>query len=98
MNVDLQLLTTLGSDWLVEFDSPGSYTMNSGGTILSPVLTITAPLDLSSVPPEIRIRAIGEAEVGGTFKSVSDTLELNIEKLQVYQPPSCQFGTRRSKP
>ena len=87
MDVDLQLLTTLGSDWLVEFDSPGGYTMNSGGTILSPVLTITAPLDLSSVPPEIRIRAIGEAEVGGTFKSVSDTLELNIEKLQVYQPP-----------
>ncbi len=87
MNVELQLLTTLGSDWLVEFDSPGGYTMNSGGTILSPIMTITAPLDLSFVPPKIRIRAIGDAEVGGSFESVSDTLELEIEKLQVYQPP-----------
>ena len=87
MNVQLQLLTTLGSDWLVEFDSPGGYTMNSGGTILSPIMTITAPLDLSFVPPKIRIRAIGDAEVGGSFESVSDTLELEIEKLQVYQPP-----------
>ncbi|DAC71135.1 MAG TPA: hypothetical protein D7I12_00625, partial [Candidatus Poseidoniales archaeon] len=87
MNVDLQLLTTLGSDWLVEFDSPGGYSMNSGGTILSPVMTITAPLDLSDAPSEIRIRAIGEAEVGGVFESVSDTLELDLEKLQVYQPP-----------
>ena len=33
MNVELQLLTTLGSDWLVEFDSPGGYTMNSGDHI-----------------------------------------------------------------
>ncbi len=88
MNVELQLLTTLGSDWLVEFDSPGGYTMNSGGTILSPIMTITAPLDLSFVPPKIRIRAIGDAEVGGSFESVSDTLVLDIEKLQVYQPPS----------
>ena len=87
MNVDLQLLTTLGSDWLVEFDSPGGYSMNSGGTILSPIMTITAPLDLSDAPSEIRIRAIGEAEVGGVFESVSDTLELDLEKLQVYQPP-----------
>ena len=50
-------------------------------------MTITAPLDLSFVPPKIRIRAIGDAEVGGSFESVSDTLELEIEKLQVYQPP-----------
>ena len=61
MSVDLELLTNLGSNWLVEFDSPGGYTLNSGGDILNPILTITAPDDLTGTPNNIEIRAVAEA-------------------------------------
>ena len=88
MNVELEVLTDLGSSWLVEFDSPGGYEMSSGGTRLNPVVSLYAPEDLTGMPRKIEIRAIGEADVEGVISVVhQDTLTLNVEKMDVYQPP-----------
>jgi len=88
MTVELELLTNLGSAWLVEFDSPGGYTLNSGGDILNPILTITAPDDLTGTPDKIEIRAVAEATIEGVQTVVhQDLLTLDLEKLEVYQPP-----------
>ena len=88
MTVELELLTNLGSSWLVEFDSPGGYTLNSGGDILNPILTITAPDDLTGTPDKIEIRAVAEATIEGVQTVVhQDLLTLDLEKLEVYQPP-----------
>ncbi len=88
MTVELELLTNLGSAWLVEFDSPGGYTLNSGGDILNPILTITAPDDLTGTPDRIEIRAVAEATIEGVQTVVhQDLLSLDLEKLEVYQPP-----------
>jgi len=88
MTVELELLTNLGSSWLVEFDSPGGYTLNSGGDILNPILTITAPDDLTGTPDKIEIRAVAEATIDGVQTVVhQDLLSLDLEKLEVYQPP-----------
>ena len=88
MTVELELLTNLGSAWLVEFDSPGGYTLNSGGDILNPILTITAPDDLTGTPDKIEIRAVAEATIEGVQTVVhQDLLSLDLEKLEVYQPP-----------
>ncbi len=64
MSIELELLTDLGSSWLVEFDSPGGYELNSGGDILNPILTITAPDDLTGTPDRIEIRAVAESGRG----------------------------------
>ena len=88
MSVDLELLTNLGSNWLVEFDSPGGYTLNSGGDILNPILTITAPDDLTGTPNNIEIRAVAEATIEGVQTVVhQDILTLDLDKLEVFQPP-----------
>lgn len=88
MTVELELLTNLGSAWLVEFDSPEGYTLNSGGDILNPILTITAPDDLTGAPDKIEIRAVAEATIEGVQTVVhQDLLSLDLEKLEVYQPP-----------
>ena len=49
MEVEMEVLTNLGSSWILEFDSPGGYTLNAGGDILNPILTLTAPDDLTAV-------------------------------------------------
>tara|TARA_B110000444_G_scaffold14330_2_gene12305 strand:+ start:19764 stop:22706 length:2943 start_codon:yes stop_codon:yes gene_type:complete len=88
MQVELEVITNLGSSWLVEFDSPGGYTLSQGGDVLNPILSITAPDDLSTTPGKIKIRAIAEATVEGVLTVVhQDTLELDLEKIDVYQPP-----------
>ncbi len=88
MSIELELLTDLGSSWLVEFDSPGGYELNSGGDILNPILTITAPDDLTGTPDRIEIRAVAEADIEGVETVVDqDVLTLDLEKLEVYQPP-----------
>ncbi len=88
MNVQLEVLTELGSSWLVEFDSPAGYEMSSGGTILNPTVTLTAPNDLTGMPKKIEIRAVAEADVEGVISVVhQDTLTLSVEKIDVYQPP-----------
>ncbi|HJM24284.1 MAG TPA: hypothetical protein QF821_01390 [Candidatus Thalassarchaeaceae archaeon] len=88
MNVELEVLTNLGSSWLVEFDSPAGYEMSSGGSVLNPTVTLTAPDDLTGMPKKIEIRAVAEADVEGVISVVhQDTLILNVEKIDVYQPP-----------
>ena len=60
MDVELEVLTNFPSSWLLEFDSPGGYTLNAGGDILNPILTLTAPEDLTGAPGSIDIRAVAE--------------------------------------
>ena len=88
MDVELEVLTNFPSSWLLEFDSPGGYTLNAGGDILNPILTLTAPEDLTGAPGSIDIRAVAEAEVEGVLTVVhQDTLQIDLEKIDVYQPP-----------
>jgi uncharacterized membrane protein len=88
MQVELEVETNLGSSWLIEFDSPGGYDLRKGGDVLNPILSITAPDDLSQTPGVIKIRAIAKATVEGVLTVVHiDTLDLDLEKIDVYQPP-----------
>jgi len=88
MEVELELLTNLGSSWILEFDSPGGYTLNAGGDILNPILTLTAPDDLTGTPESIEIRAVAEAEVESVLQVVhQDILQLDLDKIDVFQPP-----------
>ena len=88
MEVELEVLTNLGSSWILEFDSPGGYTLNAGGDILNPILTLTAPDDLTGTPESIEIRAVAEAEVDSVLQVVhQDILQLDLEKIDVFQPP-----------
>ena len=88
MEVELEVLTNLGSSWILEFDSPGGYTLNAGGDILNPILTLTAPDDLTVTPEGIEIRAVAEAEVESVLQVVhQDILQLDLDKIDVFQPP-----------
>ena len=88
MNIELEVLTNLGNSWLVEFDSPAGYEMSSGGSVMNPTVTLTAPDDLTGMPKKIEIRAVAEADVDGVISVVhQDTLVLIVEKIDVYQPP-----------
>ena len=37
MQVELEVITNLGSSWLVEFDSPGGLSLVQGGDVLNPI-------------------------------------------------------------
>ena len=88
MEIELEVLTNLGNSWVLEFDSPGGYTLNAGGDILNPILTLTAPDDLTGTPESIEIRAIAEAEVESVLQVVhQDILQLDLDKIDVFQPP-----------
>ena len=88
MEVELEVLTNLGSSWILEFDSPGGYTLNAGGDILNPILTLTAPDDLTGTSESIEIRAVAEAEVESVLQVVhQDILQLDLDKIDVFQPP-----------
>ena len=90
MSVELEVMTNLGSSWLVEFDSDSSlYSLDAGGDILNPILTLQAPDDLTGTPSSIDIRAVAEAEVDGVQTVVhQDTLNIILEKIDVFQPPA----------
>ena len=90
MSVELEVMTNLGSSWLVEFDSDSSlYSLDAGGDILNPILTLQAPDDLTGTPSSIDIRAVAEAEVDGVQTVVhQDTLNIVLEKIDVFQPPA----------
>ncbi|MBD50494.1 MAG: hypothetical protein CMB08_01045 [Euryarchaeota archaeon] len=89
MDVELNVQTPLGSSWQIEFDSPGGYTLDQGGDILNPILSLRAPDDLSRTPGKIKITAQAEALNDEGILTVvhSDLLELELEKIDVYQPP-----------
>ena len=81
-----------------EFDSPAGYEMSSGGSVLNPTVTLTAPDDLTGMPKKIEIRAIAEADVDGVISVVhQDTLILNVEKIDVYQPPVASIWSEDHK-
>ena len=90
MSVELEVMTNLGSSWLIEFDSDSSvYSLDAGGDILNPILTLQAPDDLTGTPSSIDIRAVAEAEVDGVQTVVhQDTLNVILEKIDVFQPPA----------
>jgi hypothetical protein len=90
MSVELEVMTNLGSSWLVEFDSDSSlYSLDAGGDILNPILTLQAPDDLTGTPSSIDIRAVAEAEVDGVQTVVhQETLNIVLEKIDVFQPPA----------
>ncbi|MDA7555750.1 hypothetical protein N8809_03800 [Euryarchaeota archaeon] len=90
MSVELEVMTNLGSSWLVEFDSDSSlYSLDAGGDILNPILTLQAPDDLTGTPSSIDIRAVAEAEVDGVQTVVhQETLNIILEKIDVFQPPA----------
>ena len=51
-------------------------------------MTLTAPEDLTGAPSSIDIRAVAEAEVDGVLQVVhQDTLQIDLEKMDVFQPP-----------
>ena len=89
MDVELNVQTSLGSSWQIEFDSPGGYKLDQGGDILNPILSLRAPDDLSRTPGKIKITAQAEALNDEGILTVvhSDLLELELEKIDVYQPP-----------
>ncbi len=90
MLVELEVMTNLGSSWLVEFDSDSSlYSLDAGGDILNPILTLQAPDDLTGTPSSIDIRAVAEAEVEGVQTVVhQETFNIILEKIGVFQPPA----------
>ena len=89
MDVELSVQTSLGSSWQIEFDQPAGYTLDQGGDILNPILSLRAPDDLSRTPGKIKITAQAEALNDEGILTVvhSDLLELELEKIDVYQPP-----------
>ncbi|MBD18064.1 MAG: hypothetical protein CMB13_00235 [Euryarchaeota archaeon] len=88
LDVDLQVITNFNSNWNVSFDAPGGYLLNEGGAIINPILTIESPQDLRNAPPQLVIRAVGEAIVDGSPEIVAtETLYLDLEKVDTYAPP-----------
>ena len=90
MSVELEVMTNLGSSWLVEFDSDSRlYSLDAGGDILNPILTLQAPDDLTGTPSSIDITAVAKAEVDGVETYVhQETLNIILEKIDVFQPPA----------
>ncbi|RAH11621.1 MAG: hypothetical protein CMA23_001910 [Methanobacteriota archaeon] len=88
LDIDLQVITNFNSNWNVSFDAPGGYLLNEGGAIVNPILTIESPQDLRNAPPQLVIRAVGEAIVDGSPEIVAtETLYLDLEKVDTYASP-----------
>jgi len=91
MTVELSVETELGSSWLIEFDSAANeYELETGGRVINPSLILTAPKDLTGTPDKIRIIAVAKGDPGSGIVSQVGTpseLTLDVEKIDVYQPP-----------
>ena len=88
LDVDLQVITNFNSNWNVSFDAPGGYLLNEGGAIVNPILTIESPQDLRNAPPQLVIRAVGEAILDGSPEIVAtETLYFDLEKVDTYASP-----------
>ena len=97
MSVELSVETELGSSWLIEFDSASNeYDLETGGSYINPSLILTAPSDLTGMPNKIRIIAVAEGDPGTGIVSQVGTpseLILDVEKIDVYQPPVVSIWT-----
>jgi hypothetical protein len=88
LEVELKLLTNLGSAWFHEFDRDDRYALDRGGAVINPILTLRAPSDLTGSPNALEILATAKAIVEGTETVVhEDVLYLSLEKIDVYAPP-----------
>jgi len=90
MDVQLSLQRNPGSDWLIEFSEPGGYELSSGGDLVRPTLTVTAPDDLSDAPTHFEIigRAYADTNHDGTSEEVQVvTTSVSIEEVGVFAPP-----------
>lgn len=87
LTVELAVQPPFSSDWLVEFDQPaGGYSLEAGGVIRKPELTITAPDDdLSETPPNINIIAVAKANNSQIGDPVQISLE--VEQIDVFSDP-----------
>ncbi len=88
VEVELRLLTSLGSAWFNEFDRDDGYTLERGGAVMNPILTLRAPSDLTGSPNAIEIKATATAMIENIPTVVhEDVLYLSLEKIDVYAPP-----------
>ena len=92
LRVELELQQSLPSGWSdPNWDSPGGYTLSGGGSSASPLLTIQAPEDLSSIADNYQIiveayaYATSGADSGSQVRLVS--LAVDVEKVNQFGPP-----------
>jgi hypothetical protein len=92
LRVEMELQQSLPSGWSdPNWDSPGGYTLSGGGSSASPLLTIQAPEDLSSITNNYQITveayvyATSGADSGSQVRLVS--LPVDVEKVNQFGPP-----------
>ena len=92
LRVEMELQQSLPSGWSdPNWDSPGGYTLSGGGSSASPLLTIQAPEDLSSIADNYQIiieayaYATSGADSGSQVRLVS--LAVDVEKVNQFGPP-----------
>ena len=92
LRVEMELQQSLPSGWSdPNWDNPGGYTLNGGGSSARPLLTIQAPEDLSSLSNSYQIvveayaYATTGADSGSQVRLVS--LAVDVEKVNQFGPP-----------
>ena len=92
LRVELELLQSLPSGWSdPNWDNPGGYTLNGGGSTARPLLTLQAPEDLSSLSNSYQIvveayaYSTTGADSGSQVRLVS--LAIDVEKVNQFGPP-----------
>ena len=85
LDVELDLLTNLGSNWLAQFDRPEGYSLSDGGDEATAQLTLEAPSELGTAPPrlDVSVRAFNSSGAEVHFS----TYQITLDKLDVYAPP-----------
>ena len=85
IDVELAVLTSLDSSWLVTFDRPEGYTISDGGDEVTAQLNLEAPSELGNAPPRLDISVRAYNGSGAEVFFVSE--QIVLEKLGVYSPP-----------
>ena len=92
LRVELELQQSLPSGWSdPNWDNPGGYTLNGGGSTARPLLTLQAPEDLSSLSNSYQIvveayaYSTTGADSGSQVRLVS--LAIDVEKVNQFGPP-----------
>lgn len=92
LRVEMELQQSLPSGWSdPNWDNPGGYMLNGGGSSARPLLTIQAPEDLSSLSNTYQIvveayaYATTGADSGSQVRLVS--LAIDVEKVNQFGPP-----------
>ena len=92
LRVELELQQSLPSGWSdPNWDNPGGYTLNGGGSTARPLLTLQAPEDLRSLSNSYQIvveayaYSTTGADSGSQVRLVS--LAIDVEKVNQFGPP-----------